>query len=70
MYDVVSKVNSINPSVAARILDGMINYRRFDTTRIAKAEEYLNKIKNIPEVSRSVFEKVEAALKQDDETIS
>ena len=70
MYDVVSKVNSINPSVAARILDGMINYRRFDTARIVKAEEYLNKIKNIPEVSRSVFEKVEAALKQDDETIS
>ncbi len=69
MYDVVSKVNSINPSVAARILDGMINYRRFDSARIAKAEEYLNKIKSIPGLSRSVFEKVDAALKQGEESM-
>lgn len=70
MYDVVSKVNSINPSVAARILDGMINYRRFDSARIAKAEEYLNKIKAIPGLSRSVFEKVDAALKQGEESMA
>lgn len=65
MLDVVRKLNDINPSVAARILDGVINYRRFDINRINKAEEYLNKMKAIPNLSRSVFEKISSALDSD-----
>ena len=65
MLDVVRKLNDINPSVAARILDGLINYRRFDINRINKAEEYLNKMKAIPNLSRSVFEKISSALDSD-----
>lgn len=62
MFDVVKKLNDINPSVAARILDGVINYRRFDISRVNKAEEYLNKMKAIPNLSRSVYEKITSAL--------
>ena len=62
MFDVIKKLDGINPAVASRILDGMISYQRLDSTRIAKAEEYLTKIKNSENISRSVFEKVNAAL--------
>lgn len=62
IHDVIKKLNDINPSVAARILDGMMSYRRFDSMRVNKAEEYLNKIKAIPNLSRSVFEKINSAL--------
>ncbi len=62
MFDVIKRLNSINPSVAARILDGMINFQRLDQARCQKAIEYLNKIKDIPDLSRSVYEKVSAAL--------
>ena len=62
MHDVVKKLDGINPSVAARIMDGMINYHRLDITRINKAEEYLNKIKALPDLSRSVYEKINSAL--------
>ena len=65
IYDVVKQLNSINPSMAARILDGMMGYRRFDAVRQAKAEEYLNKIRNIDGLNRAVFEKVNAALTQE-----
>lgn len=65
IYDVVKQLNSINPSVAARILDGMMGYRRFDAVRQAKAEECLNKIRNIDGLNRAVFEKVNAALTQE-----
>ena len=62
MFDVVKRLNTLNPSVAARILDGMINFSRFDNVRCQKAIEYLNKIKALPDLSRSVYEKVNAAL--------
>ena len=65
IHDVIKKLNEINPSVAARILDGMISYRRFDSMRVNKAEEYLNKIKAIPNLSRSVYEKISSALESD-----
>lgn len=63
--DAVKKLNKVNPSVASRICDGIINYRRFDQSRIAKAEDYLNKIKNIDDLSRSVYEKINNALTSD-----
>lgn len=65
IYDVVKQLNSINPSMAARILDGMMGYRRFDAARQANAEEYLNKIRNIDGLNRAVYEKVNAALSQE-----
>ena len=42
-----------------------MGYRRFDAVRQAKAEEYLNKIRNIDGLNRAVFEKVNAALTQE-----
>lgn len=67
MFDLVKELDGINSSVAARILDGMINYHRLDPVRKAKAEEYLNRIKNIEGLSRAVYEKVSAALEQEQE---
>lgn len=62
MLDVITKLNTINPSVASRILDGLMSFRRYDANRIQKAEEYLAKMKEIPELARNVYEKVNAAL--------
>lgn len=66
IVDMIKKLVKINPSVAARILDGMINYKRLDDARGAKAIEYLNKIKSLPNISRSVYEKVVAALPEEE----
>ena len=65
ILDVVKRLNTINPSMAARILDGMINFKRFDQGRQQQARAYLEKIKALPNLSRSVFEKVNAALGDD-----
>lgn len=60
--DMIKKLATINPSVASRILDGIINFKRLDDNRCAKAIEHLNRIKSIPNIPRSVYEKVIAAL--------
>lgn len=64
--DMIKKLASINPSVASRILDGIINFKRLDDVRCAKAIETLNKIKAISDIPRSVYEKVSAALAEEE----
>ena len=59
----IKKLNSVNPSVAARILTPLLSFKRFDNARQALIKENLNKLMELPDLSRSIFEKVEAALK-------
>lgn len=59
----IKKLNSVNPSVAARILTPLLSFKRFDNARQALIKENLSKLMELPDLSRSIFEKVEAALK-------
>ncbi len=62
LSDVVLKLDSINPHVAARIISPLLSYKRFDEKRQSLILEVLQKIKNTPNLSNSVYEKVNAAL--------
>lgn len=62
LLDVIKKLDPINPSVAARILDGIIQFKRFDSARASKARDYLERMSNIPNLSKAVYEKISAAL--------
>ncbi len=62
LADMVQELNTINEQMAAKLLTPLLNYKRLDAKRRALAEETLQKIRALPQVSRSVFEKVEAAL--------
>lgn len=64
MYDVVKLLDPINPSMASRILDGIINFGRLDAQRQQKAVDYLKRIDSLENLSCAVKEKVEAALRQ------
>ena len=59
----IKKLNIVNPSVAARILTPLLSYRRFDETRQAMIEKALKDLMQLNGLSRSLYEKVDAALK-------
>lgn len=63
LVDVVRALNSVNEQMAAKLLGPVLSFRRFDPERQELIRECLQQIRDIPDVSRSVFEKVEAALK-------
>ncbi|MCR5535976.1 MAG: aminopeptidase N [Succinivibrio sp.] len=62
LCEVVKQLNSVNPHVGARILSPLLSFKRFDTERQAMIKERLTELKNLPNLSRSIFEKVTAAL--------
>ena len=63
LCDEIKKLNSINPSVAARILTPLLSFKRFDVVRQNMIVQELKGLMQIPELSRSLYEKVDAALK-------
>ncbi len=62
LLDVVSSLNESNPHVAARILTPLLSYKRFDSERQKLIIEGLKKLRALPKLSRSIYEKVSAAL--------
>lgn len=65
LCEVVSALNDQNPHVAARILTPLLSYKRFDNQRQKLIVEALKKLLQLPNLSRSIYEKVSAALAED-----
>lgn len=63
LNDAVRELNSVNEQMAAKLLTPLLSFHRLDEKRQALARECLEQIRDLPDVSRSVFEKVDAALK-------
>ena len=63
LCDEIKKLNSVNPSVAARILTPLLSYKRFDKKRQELIEKELKGLMQLDSLSRSLYEKVNAALK-------
>lgn len=61
----VARLNDVNPSVAARILTPLLSFRRFDKKRQALIKKNLTDLMNISSLSRSIYEKVSSALKEE-----
>ena len=60
----VKRLNSINASVAARILTPMLSFSRFDSQRESMIRQELKNLMALPNLSKSIYEKVDAALKE------
>ncbi|MCR5085431.1 MAG: aminopeptidase N [Succinivibrionaceae bacterium] len=65
LCEVVAQLNGTNAHVGARILDGMLSFARYDRDRAQKAREQLQRLLQIKDLSRSIYEKVSAALGKD-----
>jgi aminopeptidase N len=59
----IEKLNEINPQVASRLITPLIQYKGFDLSRQALMKAELEKISQLPKLSRDLQEKLDAALK-------
>jgi len=59
----IIKLNEINPQVASRMITPLIQFKGFDQTRQALMKDELNKISLLPNLSKDLKEKLDAALK-------
>ena len=65
LCEVVAALNEQNSQVAARILTPLLSFKRFDKARQKLIVDNLRKLLQLPNLSRSIYEKVNAALSED-----
>ncbi|MDF3025113.1 MAG: pepN, partial [Alphaproteobacteria bacterium] len=56
LADTVIKVNAINPSTAARLLNPLRNWKRYDAARKSLMEQELKRILSEKDISNDVYE--------------
>ncbi len=63
LCELIRQLDPINEQIAAALVTPLLSFRRFDRERAALMEESLQKLSRIPNISRSLYEKIEAAVK-------
>ncbi len=58
----VCRLNNINPQVASRLLEPLIQWRRYDVHRQEKMRNCLNEVAQLPGLSGDIYELVEKSL--------
>jgi aminopeptidase N len=58
----VCRLNSINPQVASRLLEPLTQWRKFDAARQTKMQACLQKIAQLPKLSKDIYELVTKSL--------
>jgi aminopeptidase N len=61
--DQVARLHSMNPQVAARLMGSLSNWKRFDNGRQALMREQLERILQLPDLARDVYEIAVKSLK-------
>ncbi len=61
----VRQLNDTNTQLAASLITPFLSFRRFDAERQQLMRAQLEKLYKLPNLARSVYEKIEAALKQE-----
>ncbi|WP_445779114.1 aminopeptidase N C-terminal domain-containing protein, partial [Shewanella sp.] len=59
---ILVKLNKSNPQVASRMITPLIQFAKFDVSRQALMKLCLQELKNLPDLSKDLFEKVTKAL--------
>jgi aminopeptidase N len=59
---ILVKLNKSNPQVASRMITPLIQFAKFDASRQALMKQCLQELKNLPDLSKDLFEKVTKAL--------
>lgn len=62
LTDMIIQIDPMNPQVAARLVSGLINYKRFDRNRLELMRNELLKLSNIDKISKDVGEIVTKSL--------
>lgn len=62
LTDIIIQIDPMNPQVAARLVSGLINYKRFDRNRMELMRNELLKLSNIDRISKDVREIVMKSL--------
>ncbi|MDH5471939.1 MAG: aminopeptidase N [Gammaproteobacteria bacterium] len=64
LTDCVMQLNKVNPQIAARLLLPLIQWKRYDDQRQALMKQQLNRIAEMPDIARDVYEIVSKGLSQ------
>lgn len=62
LTDEVCRLNRINPQVASRLLEPLIQWRKYDVVRQEKMKTCLKQVAELPELSRDIYELVDKSL--------
>ena len=62
LTEVIIKLNSLNPQVAARMIDPLLRFKRYDGTRQELMKQSLTQLSQLKDLSRDLFEKISKAL--------
>ncbi|MBA2654668.1 MAG: aminopeptidase N [Gammaproteobacteria bacterium] len=62
LADLVMSIDSFNPQLAARLIEPLIRWRKYDKDRQALMREELTRISNVPKLSNDVYEIVTKSL--------
>ncbi|WP_426370495.1 aminopeptidase N [Pseudocolwellia sp. HL-MZ7] len=63
LSDQIIKLNEINPQIASRLITPLIQFKGFDQTRQKLMRAELDKLSQLPNLSKDLKEKLDAALK-------
>ena len=58
----ICQLNTINPQVASRLITPLLAFKRYEPIRKALIKQTLEKLAALPDLSRDLKEKVDAAL--------
>ena len=59
----IEQLNDLNPQIASRLTTPLTRWKRFDSQRQAHMKTELGRLKQLPQLSRDVYELVEKSLK-------
>ena len=60
--EILTRLNESNPQTAARIIDPMIKFKRYDQTRQKLIAGCLEKLFALPQLAPDLYEKIARAL--------
>lgn len=63
LTDVLIRLNETNPQVAARLIEPLLRFARYDAQRQTLMKRALERLSNLENLSKDLFEKIEKALR-------
>lgn len=62
LVDILIRLNSSNPQIAARLIEPLIRFARYDNQRQTLMKRGLERLREVENLSKDLFEKIEKAL--------
>ena len=62
LTDILIRLNESNPQVASRLVEPLIRFARYDTQRQTLMKRALERLSEVENLSKDLFEKIDKAL--------